>query len=145
MVSVVKRTALPPAQGDTEAAAVPESQVTAVMSPATAEPVMSADTAGGTTAPDTAAPAPRRKPGTPARQPTRKRPAKAAAVSAVPNDVDTQAEALRILADDPDIDGSELGRRLGKTPGYGRTLKRRLAGSVVGPDRVADPNSGGAS
>ena len=95
---------------------------------------MPADTKGDTAAPDTAASAPRRKPGTAARQPARKRPAKAAPASAVPNDVDTQAEALRILAEDPDIEGSELGRLLGKTPGYGRTLKRKLAPSPAGPD-----------
>jgi len=65
---------------------------------------------------------PRRKPGTAAR----KKRAAAAPRTTVPKDVDTQAEALRILADNPDIDGSELGRQLGMTPGYGRTLKRRL-------------------
>ena len=130
MVSIVKRTALAPAQGDTEAAIVPEPQVTALVSPIAAEPVASADT----TAPDTVTPAPGCRPDTAARQPARKRPAKAAPVSAVPKDVETQAEALRILADHPDIDGSELGRQLGKTPGYGRTLKRKLAPSVAGPD-----------
>ena len=134
MVSVVKRAAVVPEQGDTEAAIVPEPQVAAVVSPAVAEPVVSADAEGDTTAPDTVAPASRRQPGTTARQTARKRPAKAAPVSAVPSDVDTQAEALRILAEDPDIEGSELGRLLGKTPGYGRTLKRKLAGSVAGPD-----------
>ena len=127
MVSIVKRAALAPAEGDTEAAIMPESQVTAAVSPIAAEPVVPADTGGDTTAPDTVAPASRRQPGTTVRQPARKRPAKAAPVSAIPKDVETQAEALRILADDPDIDGSELGRRLGKTPGYGRTLKRKLS------------------
>jgi hypothetical protein len=38
----------------------------------------------------------------------------------------THAEAELILAAEPDISGSELGRRLGTTPGYGRTLKRKL-------------------
>ena len=84
--------------------------------PATAAP---ADTEGDTPAPDTADPALRRKPDTAVRQPARKRSAKAAPVSAVPRDVETQAEALRILADNPDIDGSELGRQLGKTPATG--------------------------
>ncbi len=134
MVSIVKRSAVAPAQGDTEATIVPEPQVAAVVSPAVAEPVVPAGTEIDTTGPVIAVAEPRRKPGTATRQPARKRTAKAAPVSAVPKDVETQAEALRILADHPDIDGSELGRRLGKTPGYGRTLKRKLAGSVVGPD-----------
>jgi hypothetical protein len=38
----------------------------------------------------------------------------------------THAEAELILTAEPDISGSELGRRLGTTPGYGRTLKRKL-------------------
>jgi hypothetical protein len=38
----------------------------------------------------------------------------------------TYAEAALILADEPGISGSELGRKLGTTPGYGRTLKRKL-------------------
>lgn len=42
------------------------------------------------------------------------------------DDIDTQAEALSILAAEPDIPGSELGRRLGFKPSYGRTLKRKL-------------------
>ena len=134
MVSIVKRAALAAENGDTEAAIVPESQVTAAVSPPTLEPVVSPPVSADAIAPDTATPASRRNPGTTARQPARKRPAKAAPVSAIPRDVETQAEALRILADHPDIDGSELGRQLGKTPGYGRTLKRKLAGSVAGPD-----------
>ena len=52
----------------------------------------------------------------------------------VPEDVDTQAAALEILAKNPDISGSELGRRLGKTERYGCMLKKQLAGSVAGPD-----------
>ena len=88
---------------------------------------MSPSVPGGTTSPDTVAPPSRYQPGTAARQAARKRPAKAAPVSAVPKDVETQAEALRILADHPDIDGSELGRQPRQDPGYGRTLKRKLA------------------
>jgi hypothetical protein len=52
----------------------------------------------------------------------------------VPNDVDTQAEALLILAAEPTISGSDLGLRLGKTKRYGQILKNKLAGSVAGPD-----------
>jgi Protein of unknown function (DUF2637) len=42
------------------------------------------------------------------------------------DDIDTHAEALRILSGEPDISGSELGRRLGKDPSYGRVLKKKL-------------------
>jgi hypothetical protein len=51
------------------------------------------------------------------------------------DDIDTQAEALTILAAEPDISGSELGRRLGFKPSYGRTLKRRLTETVLGGGR----------
>lgn len=51
-----------------------------------------------------------------------------------PDDMDTQAEALRILSDEPEISGGELGRRLGKSPSYGCRLKNKLAGSVAGPE-----------
>jgi hypothetical protein len=68
------------------------------------------------------------------RQSARAKTGTAAPEPVVPDDVDTQAEALKILAEEPDISGSELGRRVGKTPGYGRTLKRSLAASVPGPD-----------
>jgi Tfp pilus assembly protein PilX len=46
----------------------------------------------------------------------------------------TEAAALAILAEEPGISGSELGRRLGTTPGYGRTLMRRLAPASAGGD-----------
>ena len=65
----------------------------------------------------TAAP---RKPGTAARKTAAKDPEAQAA------EILTHAEAELILAADPHISGSELGRRLGTTPGYGRTLKRKL-------------------
>lgn len=67
-------------------------------------------------------------------KPTRKSPPKKAPASTpetqVPDDVDTQAEALRILADEPGISGSELGRRLGKSERYGCMLKKSLAPSA---------------
>lgn len=57
------------------------------------------------------------------------------ASSGVPDDVDTQAEALRILGEDPDISGKELGLRLGGlSESYGCRLKRELAKSAPGPD-----------
>jgi hypothetical protein len=51
-----------------------------------------------------------------------------------PDDMDTQAEALRILSDKPEISGGELGRRLGKSESYGCRLKNKLAASVAGPE-----------
>ena len=63
-----------------------------------------------------------------------KEPASSTPETRVPDDVDTQAAALEILAAEPDISGSELGRRLGKTERYGCMLKNSLAGSVPGPE-----------
>jgi len=48
------------------------------------------------------------------------------------DDIDAQAEALTILAAEPGISGSELGRRLGFKPSYGRTLKRKLTVTAPG-------------
>jgi hypothetical protein len=62
----------------------------------------------------------RHKPGTAARKSAAKDPEAQAA------EIVTHAEAELILAAEPGISGSELGRRLGTTPGYGRTLKRKL-------------------
>jgi hypothetical protein len=47
-------------------------------------------------------------------------------------EVVTRAEAQLILVAEPGISGSELGRRLGTTPGYGRTLKRELTQAASG-------------
>jgi Protein of unknown function (DUF2637) len=44
----------------------------------------------------------------------------------VPADVDTQAEALKILDAEPGISGRELGKRLGLDPSYGCRLKKKL-------------------
>lgn len=52
----------------------------------------------------------------------------------VPRDVDTQAEALRILGEEPDISGQELGRRLGKSESYGCRLKNKLAAHIAGDE-----------
>lgn len=62
------------------------------------------------------------------------------ASSPLPGDVDTQAEALKILADEPDINGSDLGLRLGKTKRYGQLLKARLAVTAPGPDQPSEPS-----
>ena len=51
-------------------------------------------------------------------------------------DFDTEAQALKILAAEPTISGSELGLRLGKTKRYGCILKNKLAASVPGPQDV---------
>lgn len=50
------------------------------------------------------------------------------------DDVDTQAAALEILASEPGISGSELGRRLGKTERYGCMLKKQLSASGAAPE-----------
>jgi Skp family chaperone for outer membrane proteins len=63
-----------------------------------------------------------------------KKPAGSGPKTGVPSDVDTQLEALRILGEEPDISGGELGRRLGKSESYGCRLKNRLAGHVAGPE-----------
>lgn len=84
-------------------------------------PAPEPEPAGGTTA--------RRRGDTAGRKPPRHKTGTTAARVSVPADVDTQAEALQILAAEPDITGSELGRRLGKTPGYGRALMRKLNGA----------------
>lgn len=49
------------------------------------------------------------------------------------DELTTEAQALNILAVEPGISGSELGRRLGKTDRYGRDLIKRLsAASTAG-------------
>lgn len=52
----------------------------------------------------------------------------------VPEDVDTQAEALRIIAQEPGISGSALGRRLGKSERYGCMLKKSLTRATAPVD-----------
>ncbi len=49
-------------------------------------------------------------------------------------DLDTYAEALRILADEPGISASELGRRLGRSESRGRQIMRELKPVPQGPD-----------
>jgi uncharacterized membrane protein len=48
----------------------------------------------------------------------------------VPNDVDAQAEALAILAVEPDISGAKLAERVGMSERWGQTFKKGLAGSA---------------
>ena len=57
---------------------------------------------------------------------TRKKKPASTPETRVPEDVDTQAAALEILAREPGISGSELGRRLGRTERYGCILKKQL-------------------
>ncbi len=59
----------------------------------------------------------------------------------VPNDVDAQAEALSILAAEPDISGAKLAERVGMSERWGQTLKKNLAGSATpkGPDAEDSP------
>jgi hypothetical protein len=45
---------------------------------------------------------------------------------------ETEAQVLQILASEPDISGSELGRRLGRTDRYGRMVLERVARGGAG-------------
>lgn len=78
-----------------------------------------ADTEGGSAGRRGSGSAGRHKGGSAARSRTKDPAAQAA-------EAVTYAEAELILAAEPGISGSELGRKLGTTPGYGRTLKRKL-------------------
>lgn len=51
-----------------------------------------------------------------------------------PDELTTEARALEILAADPDISGSKLGRQLGKSDRYGRDLIKRLTPAQSGPE-----------
>jgi len=67
---------------------------------------------------------------------TRKAPQKKGAGGAatrVPRDVDVQAEALAIIAAEPDIKGKELGPRVGRSERWGQDFKNNLSGSAAGP------------
>lgn len=52
----------------------------------------------------------------------------------VNKDVDKQAEALILLAEDPEMSGPELGRRLGVSKSYGCRLKGSLSVAVADPE-----------
>lgn len=54
-----------------------------------------------------------------------------APATAVPSDVDARAEALRILADNPDISGAKLGEMCGKSERWGQLRKSELASHVT--------------
>jgi hypothetical protein len=45
----------------------------------------------------------------------------------VPKDVDVQAEALAVIAAEPDISGADLGERVGRSERWGQTFKKNLA------------------
>ena len=45
---------------------------------------------------------------------------------------ETRKMALALMRDEPGISASEIGRRLGSTPGFGRTIVRRIAGEQRG-------------
>lgn len=55
----------------------------------------------------------------------------------VPNDVDAQAEALAILAAEPDISGAKLAERVGMSERWGQTFKKNLAARTAGPDETS--------
>jgi len=82
----------------------------------------------------------KRTPQRPAKKPAsapRSNPAENPATE-VPNDVDAQAEALSILAAEPDISGAKLAERVGKSERWGQTFKKNLAGSAAGPEGRPD-------
>jgi hypothetical protein len=54
------------------------------------------------------------------------------------DDLTTEAQALNILAKEPDISGSQLGLRLGKSDRYGRELLKRLAPVTPRDGQLAD-------
>ena len=56
----------------------------------------------------------------------------AGAETKVPKDVDAQAEALSVLADEPDISGAALGPRVGKSPRWGQLYLQKLASRPAG-------------
>jgi Protein of unknown function (DUF2637) len=62
-----------------------------------------------------------------ARKPARKPKPSSGAVVPGPADLDTEAQALKILDAEPGISGSQLGLRLGKSDRYGRELIKKLA------------------
>jgi len=87
-----------------------------------------------------AAAARKRAPQRPAKNPAaapRSTPAEDPATE-VPNDVDAQAEALSILAAEPNISGAKLAERVGKSERWGQTFKKNLAGSAAGPEGRPD-------
>ena len=65
-----------------------------------------------------------------------RKPATAAKAAAVATDFDVYAEALKILADEPGVSASELGRRLGRSASRGRQIKAQLAAAAP-----ADPQA----
>lgn len=71
----------------------------------------------------------RKRATTSARKPRR---TSAPGVPAAP-DLDNESWALQILATDPGMSGSELGRRMGKSDRYGRDLIKRLSAAVPDP------------
>ena len=60
-----------------------------------------------------------------------------APATAVPKDVDARAEALRILTENPDISGRELGELCGRGERWGQMRKQELAGHVTGGEAPA--------
>jgi hypothetical protein len=57
---------------------------------------------------------------------------RSASETKVPNDVDAQAEALSILAEEPGISGAKLGPRVGKSERWGQLFMQRLTARPAG-------------
>jgi len=77
---------------------------------------------------------PARRSGTaPARSGTAPR---SSAGTAPQDDLDLEARALKLLATNLDMSGAELAKELDISPGYGRKLRRRLAGDRAAEDEA---------
>lgn len=131
-----ERLARQSAEADRDAALAAAAEAT-LKAEALARQLAGTDTSGTDTKGDTGG---QQGTGSAARQPARRKTGTAGRGSAAKDadaqaaDVVTHAEAELILAAEPAISGSELGRRLGTTPGYGRTLKRKLTPAGSGGD-----------
>lgn len=62
-----------------------------------------------------------------------------AAGAAPEDDLDLEARALKLLATNLDMTGAELAAELEISPGYGRKLRRRLAGDRLAEDEADRP------
>jgi hypothetical protein len=86
-----------------------------------------------------ALPAKRTRPSPPKKRPASPRSrAGVPPATEVPKDVDARAEALAILAAEPDISGAQLGLRVGRTGRWGQTFKKNLVGTAP---KGQDPTS----
>jgi hypothetical protein len=67
---------------------------------------------------------------------------RSATATKVPKDVDAQAAALAILAQEPGITGRELGERCGRSERWGQDFKKQLAARAAGTEAVPNDRPG---